>query len=341
MRALSPRARGAIAALVLVACAAAALSAHATRVYRWKGASGTVRYGDQPPAGDPAPASVQVIPMDAEPGAIARLSVVNAEDGYQALAENALAGPVEVRLRFSRARNARGEPELPARATVPAYDRTLVARIFGVDGARPADFELHLDAVPGQPGARHRDVEYVFPLRTHDLRVEQGFGGGFSHHDEQNRYAVDFAAPLGTDVLAARDGVVMQVENDFDRAGLNQEKYAGRANFVRIVHDDGTMALYAHLQERGVMVRMGQHVRAGQLIGRSGNTGFTSGPHLHFAVQANQGMRLVAVPFRMFGPHGILRFSAPSNGGAQAALNADAGESSARAGIRLRGRISP
>lgn len=292
----------------MAACAVIAASADAARVYRWKEPSGTVRYGDQPPSATTRPASVETIPMRSEPGAIARLRVAAADDGYQAWAENALAGPVEVRVSFTRVRNARGEPELPARATVPAGDRALVARIFGADAARSGDFELRLDAVPGQPGARHRDVEYVFPLRTHDLRVEQGFGGAFSHADAQNRYAVDFAAPLGTDVLAARDGVVMQVENDFDRAGLNQEKYAGRANFVRIVHDDGTMAVYAHLQERGVLVRMGQRVHAGQLIGRSGNTGFTSGPHLHFAVQANQGMRLVAVPFRMFGPHGILRF---------------------------------
>lgn len=292
----------------MAACAVIAASADAARVYRWKEPSGTVRYGDQPPSATTRPVSVETIPMRSEPGAIARLRVAAADDGYQAWAENALAGPVEVRVSFTRVRNARGEPELPARATVPAGDRALVARIFGADTARSGDFELRLDAVPGQPGARHRDVEYVFPLRTHDLRVEQGFGGAFSHADAQNRYAVDFAAPLGTDVLAARDGVVMQVENDFDRAGLNQEKYAGRANFVRIVHDDGTMAVYAHLQERGVLVRMGQRVHAGQLIGRSGNTGFTSGPHLHFAVQANQGMRLVAVPFRMFGPHGILRF---------------------------------
>ena len=50
------------------------------------------------------------------------------------------------------------------------------------------------------------------------------------------------------------------------------------------------MALYAHLQESGVLVRPGQHVRAGQQIGLSGNTGFTTGPHLHFAVQVNRGM---------------------------------------------------
>jgi len=109
-------------------------------------------------------------------------------------------------------------------------------------------------------------------------------------------------------VLAARAGVVMQVESDFDKAGLNREKYGGRANFVRILHDDGTMALYAHLKPEGVMVRVGQRVQAGQQIGLSGNTGFTTGPHLHFAIQVNRGMRLESIPFRMLGPRGALRF---------------------------------
>jgi murein DD-endopeptidase MepM/ murein hydrolase activator NlpD len=141
------------------------------------------------------------------------------------------------------------------------------------------------------------------------VRVAQGFGGAWSHDDEQNHYAVDFVAPIGTPVFAARDGTVMQVESDFDKAGLNAEKYGGRANYVRIVHDDGTMALYAHLREGGVLVRVGQRVAKGQQIGLSGNTGFTSGPHLHFAVQVNRDMRLVSIPFRMFGPQGILRFT--------------------------------
>jgi len=61
------------------------------------------------------------------------------------------------------------------------------------------------------------------------------------------------------------------------------------------------MGLYAHLRPEGVLVRVGQRVRQGQQIGLSGNTGFTSGPHLHFAVQVNRGMNLVAIPFRMPG----------------------------------------
>jgi murein DD-endopeptidase MepM/ murein hydrolase activator NlpD len=93
----------------------------------------------------------------------------------------------------------------------------------------------------------------------------------------------------------------MQVESDFSKAGVSRETYSGRANFVRILHDDGSMALYAHLKTGGVLVRVGQQVQAGQQIGLSGNTGFTTGPHLHFAVQVNRGMRLVSIPFRMRG----------------------------------------
>jgi murein DD-endopeptidase MepM/ murein hydrolase activator NlpD len=96
---------------------------------------------------------------------------------------------------------------------------------------------------------------------------------------------------------------------DFDKAGLDMEKYGGRANYVRILHPDGSMGLYAHLEEGGVLVRVGQQVRAGQPIGLSGNTGFTTGPHLHFAVQVNRGMRLESIPFRMSGPQGALSFA--------------------------------
>jgi len=64
--------------------------------------------------------------------------------------------------------------------------------------------------------------------------------------------------------------------------------------------------VYAHLKENGVYVRVGQRVGVGQQIAISGNTGFTSGPHLHFCVQVNRGMRLVSVPFRMVSDNGFL-----------------------------------
>lgn len=284
--------------------------AHAAKVYKWTDRNGVTHYGDHVPQGaTAAPARISVIPVTAQPSAIARLRVERAGERYLAWADNALAGPIEVALDFNRVNNVSGSPHLPIRKVVPARNSSLVSTLDVVDPGRGGDFELAMDSVPGDPAARPLDVEYRLPLRQDQFRIDQGFGGSFSHNDPQNRYAVDFAAPVGTPVLAARAGTVMQVESDFEKAGLNQEKYGGRANFVRIVHDDGAMSLYAHLKGEGAMVRVGQRVAAGQQIGLSGNTGFTTGPHLHFAVQVNRGMRLESIRFRMTGPGGPLHIA--------------------------------
>src|SRR5690606_32732400 len=120
------------------------------------------------------------------------------------------------------------------------------------------EFELRMDSLPGNPSAKAGDTRYLLPIGHTAARIDQGYGGTFSHDDPENRYAVDFAVPIGTPVLAARGGVVMQLESGFKRPSLDRDAYAGRANFIRILHDDGTMGLYAHLKVDGVLVRAGQ-----------------------------------------------------------------------------------
>lgn len=282
----------------------------ASRLYRWKDKNGVTHYGDRPPDGAVASAhDISVIPFRNPPGAMVRLRVENRGTSYQVWADNSLYGPAEVELRFKRSRNVRATPTLPLRATVAARASSRVAEIVLEDEFAAGDYELELDALPGNPAARpDLGFQYRVPFEYARVRVDQGPGGGFSHDDAQNYYAVDFALPVGTPILAARAGTVMQVESDFEKASLNREKSGGRANFIRILHDDGSMAVYAHLQWDGVQVRVGQRVQQGQRIGLSGNTGFSTGPHLHFVVQANRGMQLAAIPFRMFGPLGELKF---------------------------------
>jgi murein DD-endopeptidase MepM/ murein hydrolase activator NlpD len=290
--------------LLLLACCVTAV--RAGDLFRWKEHKSVQTSERAPEYADPQSPAEAHTPTAREREPAARMRFENRPDAIEVWADNNLAGTIEVQLRTLKGSVAGADPPLPARAVVPALQRTLVARL----GPRTSA-ELWLDVTLGNPNAQPKDVEYAYPLRTRELQIEQGWGGIYSHSDDQNRHAVDFAAEIGTPVIAARAGTVMEVESDFERAGLDSGQYARSANFVRIVHDDGTMALYAHLKQGGVLVRPGQHVRKAEVIGLSGNTGFTTGPHLHFAVQANRGMKLESIPFRMFGPQGILRFTEP------------------------------
>ena len=123
--------------------------------------------------------------------------------------------------------------------------------------------DLRLQSVPGNPAAQADDVAYRLPFDAARLRVDQAPQGRFSHGDEENHDAIDFALPEGTLVLAAREGTVMQIQDGFRGNGQDRERDGARANFIRVLHSDGSMALYGHLQAGGMRVRRGQAVGPG------------------------------------------------------------------------------
>jgi murein DD-endopeptidase MepM/ murein hydrolase activator NlpD len=287
------------AALVLLLCAAA--PAAAKKIYKVVDAQGITHYTDRKPEDG---AAAEVIKVRAEQQDIAALRLEGFERERRAVVSNRLAGAIEVELSFTSHDNIAPDPPLPLRQVIPPESERSIATLRSLDPARPAGFALQFTAVPGDPAARHDGTVYRLPVDSGAWRIDQGYGGGFSHGDAQSRYAIDLAVDEGTPVVAAREGVVMQVEDDFEGAGLDREKYGGRANHVRVLHADGTMAIYAHLLPESVTLAPGQRVRTGQRIGASGNTGFSTGPHLHFAVQLNRGMELVSIPFALEGPAG-------------------------------------
>jgi murein DD-endopeptidase MepM/ murein hydrolase activator NlpD len=88
--------------------------------------------------------------------------------------------------------------------------------------------------------------------------------------------AIDFGAPVGTTVVAALDGVVTLTRGGDTWNG-------GYGNYIVLKHEDGVQTLYAHLSQ--ILVDADQTVTQGQVIGKSGNTGDSTGPHLHFEVR--------------------------------------------------------
>lgn len=289
--------------LTLSLAGSCALAFAASSVYRWVDADGNVHYGDR---GTPEARKVAVKAPISDPSALADLEVVRNGESSDVYVNNRLGGPLEISLAFNESANVMALPSLPLRQMLPANQRVLISRIESASG-QVASYSVGMTAMPGDPRAMPDDVVYALPVdESSGWQQGQAFHGGFSHTDDQNRYALDLVVQEGTPILAARDGIVMQVEASFDRAGLNKAKFAERANLVRVLHDDGSMAVYAHLKENGVYVRVGQRVTVGQQIAISGNTGYTTGPHLHFCLQVNRGMRLVSVPFRMVGGSGFL-----------------------------------
>ncbi|MDR1931182.1 MAG: peptidoglycan DD-metalloendopeptidase family protein [Spirochaetales bacterium] len=139
----------------------------------------------------------------------------------------------------------------------------------------------------GDPAAAQPDENfvYLFPF-GHGVkhRVTQGYNGKFTHQGPENQYALDFDLDTGSPVFAARAGLVFDIKKNSNRGGASSA-YNNDANYISVLHDDGTIANYIHLRLNGVLVAPGERVEAGQHIGYSGNTGVSSGPHLHFDVQ--------------------------------------------------------
>lgn len=161
-------------------------------------------------------------------------------------------------------------------------------------------FQYSFYSQRGLPDAAHDD-SYLYPIPVsvkNGVFVSQGFKGPYSHYGAANEYAVDFRVPENTPVYAARDGIVVQVVKHFTRGGADVPE--SEANIIKVQHSDFTIAEYAHLRPNGAVVAEGQKVKRGELIGYSGSTGKSTGPHLHFAVHvpiSGKNRRSVPISF--------------------------------------------
>ncbi|GAB4264559.1 MAG: peptidoglycan DD-metalloendopeptidase family protein [Methylomicrobium sp.] len=267
----------------------------AKKLYKYQDENGIWHFSDQAPNTD-RPVTVRQMKVERRQ----KIRLIQGGDRQQPTfsLHNDYGGPVQVEVDFAENNNARSVPELPHRFVVQPGQSDTLLRIFGEDERLGFSVSLRYYEVPGPPLPRYESTHVYWPPLAPGMSfpISQGFGGEFSHNDLQNRYALDIAMPVGTPIHAARAGVVMEAENDFFDGGV-KPTYRDRANHIRIIHEDGSMAVYAHLDVDRAQVYPGMPVEAGQLIGYSGNTGFTTGPHLHFVIQYNRGMELVSAPF--------------------------------------------
>lgn len=172
------------------------------------------------------------------------------------------------------------------------YRRTLADKIARKEAFEKEllEFESALKLVIDPSSIPHTGTGVLqYPLDK--VRITQYFGNtSFSTANPQiyngkGHTGLDFAASIGTPVKSALSGTVVGVANTDLVAGCYSY-----GKWIMVKHNNGLSTLYAHLSLQNVSV--GQEVSTGQVLGYSGNTGFSTGPHLHFGVYATQGVQI-------------------------------------------------
>jgi len=228
-------------------------------------------------------------------------------NGHRIVARNNGPAAVSLKVSLANSRHAATDRPFPLFVVLPPESGSVsLARIRPAVSGEGYSFRTESSWLLGDYHARQSAgaiyrLPYPNGLAFH---IGQAPGGPLSTHGTpDSEYAVDIGMPERTPVLAARDGIVVYTEARQSYGGRHPDLIS-RANAVRIQHSDGTIALYAHLAHGGVSVYPGQRVKAGMQIGLSGSTGYSSGPHLHFAVQTvlRAGDRLTAIslPFNFY-----------------------------------------
>jgi murein DD-endopeptidase MepM/ murein hydrolase activator NlpD len=237
-----------------------------------------------------------------------RIYPKNAESGrYDFYADNDHIIPVWISVQFPALINLKTSVPLPYRTLLPAGSKELL--LFSLEAAAGTgrqSYRMLTSYAKGDPTSAKPDPNalYLFPFE-HGTKhqVTQGYNGAFTHFGE-NQFAVDFDLDMGTPVHAARDGLVADLKKDSNRGGPSTN-YSTDGNYILVQHDDGTFGNYVHLKQNGVLVKIGDTVRAGGKIGYSGNTGVSSGPHLHFDVRVpTEDGKMQSVPIKFSGHDG-------------------------------------
>lgn len=226
----------------------------------------------------------------------------NGDGGFRYFAQNNDLAPYQLEVSFPELKNLKATVTLPFYTVVyPGEPQVLFELKPKTAGS--TSFKSGYKLTLGDPGASVKpDVVYQLPYEHNKAyRMVQGPNGSYTH---QEKYAWDFLMDEGTKICAGREGLVIQVKEDSDQGGPDIS-FMPHANRITILHQDGSFADYVHLKQHGALVAPGDRVIKGQVIGYSGNTGWSTKAHLHFQVYKAVKFGIQTLPVKFLVTSGV------------------------------------
>ncbi|MFF2775329.1 M23 family metallopeptidase [Streptomyces sp. NPDC058052] len=186
------------------------------------------------------------------------------------------------------------EAQAETQAKVAAQVKAAQAKTAQAKAAKAAQVKAAAKKAAAKPAAAKKAKGWVKPVAAYTLTASYNQGGAMWAHKHSGQ---DFAVPVGTTVKAAGAGTVVKAGPN---GGGDGPAYG---NAIVVKHANGTYSQYAHLSK--IQVHVGQKVAAGQKIALSGNTGNSSGPHLHFEIRTTPNYGSAVNPAAFLRTHGV------------------------------------
>lgn len=203
------------------------------------------------------------------------------DGGFAYFAQNKDFSPYQLQIDFTELQNLQPSTPIPFYQVIyPGEPEKLFE--LKPQGKSSTSFKSQYQMAMGDPDVQvNEEFGYLLPFEHNKPYILiQGANGAYTH---QGKNAFDFIMEEGTKVCASRAGQVVAVKED-SKIGGSDISFMKHGNRITILHDDGSYADYVHLKYQGSLVTPGQMVAAGEVIGYSGNTGWSTKPHLHFQV---------------------------------------------------------
>ncbi len=203
------------------------------------------------------------------------------EQGFIIYATNSEICPVSVSIDLNALNLTFSEGQKTIFVIPAKSEKYKIGELTTTEKGQKTKFNYKYKTALGDVTNTNLDKSFVYDLpfqKGKSFNVYQGYNGTFSH---QNENSIDFTMPEGTEVLAARDGIVVQLVLT-NTESCSEKECAKFNNYITIMHSDGSFASYLHIKYNGSNLKLGDEVKKGTIIAYSGNVGWTSGPHLHF-----------------------------------------------------------